>query len=228
MKAFVIILAVVCAVLIYALFQRNSSASRAAAAAETQFQNYSNQVAELSTKLALERGSGGQVQSNLQSLVDRRVGELINTSNRLVQLNLLYRAAQSDARAAQSEAQSLTAKLAVLEAERDGLQRNLTAVAVVERKLAEARDKLATTTSERNALLQEVGKLEVDRADLLRKLEDVGFLRVQLTKAEDNAVVLRRLAKAGNTASVSSKARLELLEDGTVRPAIPVNGGGPR
>lgn len=224
MKAPLILLSLVCAGLAFWLYQRSSSANREAAAAETQFKTYSNQVAELSTKLAMAQGDAGYAQSNLQYLVTLRTSELANTSNRLVQLNLLYRAAQTEALAAQSEAQSLAARLAVLEAERDGLQRGLAVVPVLERKLAEAREKLASTASERNALLQEAGRLEVDRADVQRKLEDVGFLRLQLTRAEQNAAVLRRLAKAGPSAAVDSKARLEWLDDGTVRPAIPANG----
>lgn len=223
MKAPVIILSLACAGLAFGLYQRNNGADHEAAAAETQFKTFSNQVAELSTKLALEQGTASHTQSNLQSLVTLRTGDLANTSNRLVQLNLLYRAAQTEARAAQSELQSLAARLAVMEAERDALHRNLAAIPALERKFVEAREKLSSTVTERNALLQETGRLEVDRVDLQRKIEDIGFLRVQLARAEENAAVLRRLAKSGPNAAVSSKARLELLEDGTVRPALPAN-----
>jgi chromosome segregation ATPase len=221
MKAFVIILCLLCAGLAYGLYQKNSTAGTEAAAAETQLKAFTNQVDELKTRLAMMQGDANHAQSNLQHLVTLRTGELANTSNRLVQLNLLYRAAQTQARTAQSEAQSMAVKLALLESERDALQRGLAAVPVLERKLAEARDKLAVTASERNALLQETGRLEVEYADLQRKLEDIGFLRVQLTRAEEDAAVARRLAKGGHSASVSSKARLELLDDGTVRPVLP-------
>jgi len=223
MKALVIILSLACAGLAFGLYQRNSSADRESTAAETQFKTFSNQVAELSTRVAMSQGEASHVQSNFQYLVTLRTGDLANTSNRLVQLNLLYRAAQTDVRDARSESQSLAAKLAVMEVERDGLQRSRAAVPVLERMVTEAREKLASTISERNTLLQEVGKLEVDKADLQRKLEDIGFLRVQLTRAEENAAALRRLAKAGHSATADSKARLELLDDGTVRPAIPAS-----
>lgn len=223
MKSLVIILSVACAGLAYGLYQRSSSAGREVAASETQLKAFTNQVDELKTKLMMTQGDASHVQSNFQYLVTLRTGDLANTSNRLVQLNLLYRAAQTEARAAQSEGQSLSGRLAVLEVERDGLQRNLAAIPILERKLAEAREKLATTAAERNTLMQEAGKLEVDKADLQRKLEDIGFLRVQLTRAEENAALQRRLAKAGYSASVASKARLELLDHGTVRPAIPAS-----
>ena len=55
MKALVIILSLACAGLAFGLYQRNSSADRESTAAETQFKTFSNQVAELSTKVAMSR-----------------------------------------------------------------------------------------------------------------------------------------------------------------------------
>jgi chromosome segregation ATPase len=228
MKALVIILSLVCAGMAYGLFQRNSSAGKRATETETLLTTLSNKVSELETKVIMTQAEAAHAQSNLQSLVTLRTSELANTSNRLVQLNLLYRAAQTDGRTAQSDAQSLAGKLAVLEAERDALQRNLTAVAAVEKKLADAQDKLSATTAERNSFRQDIGRLELEKAELLRKLEDVNFLRLQLTRAEEDAAELRRLAKAGPAAPVSSRTRLELLDDGTVRPALPANSSDPK
>jgi chromosome segregation ATPase len=228
MKAVIIVLALLCAALGFGLFQSNSKAGRETAATQTQLEKFTNQVSELATKVAFERAEASHAQSNLQHVAIMRTGELLNTSNRLVQLNLLYRAAQSDARTAQTDAQSLAAKVAVLEAEREASQRTLTKISTLEKQLAETRDKLAGVASERNAIAKEAGRLEVELADLQRKLDDVGFLRMQLTRAEENAVALRRLAKAGHNAPVSSKARLELLEDGTVRPVVPTPVGDPK
>src|SRR6185295_2546232 len=111
MKALVIILSLACVGLAYGLYQANSSAGREATAAETQLKAFTNQVDELKTKLMMTQGDANHAQSNLQYLVSVRTGELANTSNRLVQVNLLYRAAQTEARAAQSELQSLAARL---------------------------------------------------------------------------------------------------------------------
>jgi len=228
MKALVIILSLACVGLAYGLYQSNSSAGREATAAETQLKAFTNQVDELKTKLMMTQGDAGHAQSNLQYLVTARTSELANTSNRLVQLNLLYRAVQTEAHGTRSEAQSIATRLVMLEAERDGFQRGLAVVPVLERKLAETNEKLAHAVSERNALLQELGKLEVDRADLQRKLEDIGFLRVQLTRAEENAAIQRRLAKAGHSAMADPKAKLEMLDDGTVRATLPTTVSNPR
>jgi chromosome segregation ATPase len=215
MKALLIILSLACAGLGYGLVQRNSSASRDAAATETRFNAFSNQVSELTTRLTMNQAEAAHTHSNLQHLVTLRLGELANASNRLVQLNLLYRAAQSETRAAQSEAQTFAARVAVLEAERDVLRRNAGSTAALEKKLVEAREKLAATSSERGSFQQEIGRLEVERADLARKLDDAAFLRLQLARVEEDAAVQRRTAKSG---AVDPKARLELLADGTVRP----------
>jgi len=228
MKALLIILSLACVGLAYGLYQVNSSTGREAAAAETQLTAFTNQVDELKTRLLMKQGDANYAQSNLQYLVTVRTSELANTSNRLVQLNLLYRTTQKEGQAAQAESKSLTGRLAVLEAERDGLQRGLAAVPVLERKLSETQDKLASAVSERDAWREAFGKLEVDKADLQRKLDDVAFLRLQVARAEENAAVLRRMAKAGPGAAVDPKARLELLEDGTVRPALPTTVGDPK
>jgi chromosome segregation ATPase len=228
MKALLIVLSLVCVGLGYGFVQRNRNASREAAAAEARFNAFSNQVSELSTKLTMNQAEAAHTQSNLQHLATLRLGELASTSNRLVQLNLLYRAAQSETRAAQSEVQAFAAKLAVLEAERDVLRRNAGSTAVLEKKLAEAREKLAALTSERNSCQQEIGRLEVERVDLLRKLDDAAFLRLQLARVEEDAAVQRRMARAGSAGTVDPKARLELLADGTVRPVRATGGADPR
>jgi chromosome segregation ATPase len=220
MKALVIILGLACVGLAYGLYHVNSSASKSAEAHDTQFQTFSNQLAEARTRLALEQGTSAHAQSNLQNVVDRRTGEVINTSNRLVQMNLLYRSAQADARSAQADVQLHVANLTVVEAERDELTRRLAQMGALEKKLSEAKEKLTDITGERNLLLQQLNRLEADRADLARKLEDVGFLRTQLARAEEDAALMRRMARAGHGAPVDRKARLEWQEDGTVRPVV--------
>jgi len=221
MKALVIILGLACLGLGYGLYQVNNSATKSAETADTQLQASSNQLAEARTRLALEHATAAQSQSNLQSVIDRRTGEVMNTSNRMVQLNLLYRSAQAQAHSAQADIQLQVANLTVVEAERDELTRRLAQMAALEKKLSEAKEKLADLTGERNLLFQQINRLEMDRADLTRKLEDIGFLRTQLARAEEDAALMRRMAKAGRGAPVDRKARLELQDDGTVRPVTP-------
>jgi hypothetical protein len=118
---------------------------------------------------------------------------------------------------------SKAAQIAVLEGERDALARRLPVIPLLERQVTELKVRLDAVSADYGHLDSEVRRLELEKADLDRKLADTGFLRTQLAKAEEDAELRRRLIKAGTSASVSSKARLELQDDGTVRPILPVD-----
>jgi len=223
MKTVAILLGVICAALAYGLYKRGASADTDAAAAVKLQDTLTNQVRQLETKLMLEQGTSGQTVSNLQYHLSRRDASLTYTSNRLVQANLLISAAQTEARAVQPELASKAAQVAVLEGERDALARRLAVIPSLERLVTELKVRLDAVSADYGHLDSEVRRLELEKADLDRKLADTGFLRTQLAKAEEDAELRRRLIKAGTSASVSSKARLELQDDGTVRPILPVD-----
>ena len=223
MKSVAIILGVLCAALAYGFYKRGASADVEAAAALKLLESQTNQIRQLETKLALEHGTSGQTISNLQYHLSRRDASLTYTSNRLVQANLLVSAAQAETRSMQPELSSKAAQVAVLEGERDELVRRLAAIPVLEKLVAELKTKLGGVTADRDFLSSEINRLGVEKADLERRLEDTSFLRTQLAKAEEDAALKRRLIKSGTSASVSSKARLELQADGTVRPLLPVD-----
>jgi len=223
MKTVAILLGVICAALAYGLYKRGASADADAAAAVKLQDTLTNQVRQLETKLALEHGTSGQTISNLQYHLSRRDASLTYTSNRLVQANLLISAAQTEARAVQPELASKAAQIAVLEGERDALARRLAVIPLLERQVIELKVRLDAVSADYGHLDSEVRRLELEKADFERKLADTGFLRTQLAKAEEDAELRRRLIKAGTSASVSSKARLELQDDGTVRPILPVD-----
>ena len=221
MKAFVIILSLATAGLAFGFYQRNASANAMAASALTVHQSLSNQVAELRTKLALEQGTSGQTLSNLEQLVKRRDASLLYTSNRVVQGNLLLKSAENQFRDGQEKLQSALVRLAVLEEERAQLTRRLEELSILESQVTVLKAELAEGKRTREATEVELQSLAFEKSDLLRKLEDVSFLRLQLAKAEEAAELKNRLIRSGTKADVSSKARLELQADGTVRPILP-------
>lgn len=222
MKAFTIVLGLLCAGLVFGLYKRGASADADAAAAVKLQETLTNQVLELRTKLMMEQGTSGHTVSNLQYLLSRRDASLTFTSNRLVQANLLVKTAQIEARAAQAELPSKAAQMALLEGERDELARRLAVVPSLEKQIADLRTKMGSIASDREFLYSEVRRLELEKADLDRKMEDASLLRAQLAKVEEDMELKRRLLKAGTSASVSSRARLELQDDGTVRPLLPI------
>lgn len=219
MKTLVVILGLACAGLAYGYYNRHTGANLAAETALQQQQTLSNQVAELRTKLALEQGTSIQTQSNLHSTLDRRVAQLSSTSNKLVQVGLLLAAAQTEKTQTQSELQTKSAQLAVLERERDELHRQLAAIPALETQITEARQKATKNLNDVEFLFLENRRLQVERNEMAAKLEDVGFLRQQLGKAEENAELQQRIAKSGRSARVNKRAPLELQPDGTVRVA---------
>ena len=218
MKAVVIILGLACVGLAFGYYNRNTTAAREVEEALKHHHSLSNQVMQLETKLAMVTGTSSQLQSNLQSTLDRRVAQLSATSNRLVQVGLLLTAAQAEKAAVQSELQGKTAQFAVAERERDEFRIQAATIPSLQNQLADARQKVAKATADLEFLITENGRLQVEKNEVMAKLDDVGFLRTQLAKAEDNAELQRRLAKAGQNAPVDKKAPLELQPDGTVRP----------
>jgi len=213
----VIILSLVSAGLAYGLYQRNSSASTEAEQAVKQFESMSNQVAEVRTKLALEQGTSLQTLSNAQYAVTRRTSDLLQLSNRLVQTTLLLKASQADAREAHASLQSKAAQIAVLESQQGDVQRQLEVIPGLRRQLTEAKEQTSPVAAERETLAQENRRLSLELADTSRKLNDPAFLKLQLDRAEQDMETRMRLAKAGSSATVDKKARLELQPDGTVR-----------
>ena len=222
MKTVAVLLGLVCAALAYGLYKRGAGADADAAAAVKLQETLTNQVRQLETKLALEQGTAGQSISNLQYHLSRRDASLTYTSNRLVQANLLVNTAQTETRTIQPELASKAAQIAVLEGERDALARRLVVIPSLEKQLADLKIRFDGVSIDHDFLDSEVRRLEFEKADLERRLTDTSFLRTQLAKAEEDAELKRRLVKAGTSASVSSKARLELQADGTVRPLLPV------
>src|SRR5262245_21384753 len=97
MKPPVIFLSFVCVALAAALYLRHSSAQKALDSAGQRIESQSNEVAQLSTKLALAQGLATQMQTNLQGTVDRRTAELLNASNVVAQIRALLASTQEDA-----------------------------------------------------------------------------------------------------------------------------------
>lgn len=115
----------------------------------------------------------------------------------------------------------MKAAIALLEAQREESGRRLEAASALQKELAEAKQKLAQSLGESGALEQALGRLRVEKADLESKIENPAFLRWQAKKAADQAALRRRLASARRIDASDPRVRLELQQDGSVRPVIP-------
>jgi|SRR6185369_4486058 chromosome segregation ATPase len=221
LKTAVIILSVIGVGLAVGLYKTRNSASDQAEAALKVHGSLSNEVAALRTKLALEHSTGALSQSNLQSVLDRRVGELGVMSNRFHQTTLLLSNAQHESRMAQAELQTKVAEAGALEAQRDELSQRLKSLAALQQEYVETKERLRQTLFERAAMEEALGRERVERADLSRKLEDPAFLRLQVKKAEDQAALDKRVAAAKHIDASDPRLRLDLQPNGIVRPILP-------
>ncbi len=218
-KITAIILAVLVAVLGFALFKANTGAGHQAESDAATITSLSNQVTELRTKLALEHSNLDLAQSNHFALLHRRTAELNTTSNRLVQTALLLDRAREETRIAQAAIPSQAVAVATLEAQRDELQRQAAQIPGLQQEIAELKEQVQQGQFARAALDETLGLARASQAELERKLEDPAFLRLQARRA-DEAAALRQRTAAGESIRVTDRrVRLELQPDGTVRPA---------
>ena len=219
MKIVAVILALVAGLTGYALYNSKGAATQQAEADAKSIATLSNQVNELRTKLALETGMQGIVQSNHQFALTRRTAELIGTSNRLVQTALLLSNAQYEAHLAQGQLPPQAAAIATLEAHRDQLLRELTVIPGLQREIADLKDRNQQALFAQAAQQEVLSRIRTEKAGLERLLEDPAFLRLQANRSEDAIELRQRAAANRRTRSTDPRVRLDLQPDGTVRPA---------
>ncbi|HXG47868.1 MAG TPA: hypothetical protein VNO52_09600 [Methylomirabilota bacterium] len=221
MRPVAIVLGLLCAVLAFALFKRNSTAAARAEADLNSIQSLSNQVAELKTRLALAQGTASQTQSNLQAQLDRRMAETVALSNQLDRLQRHLAQTQREHAAALAEIGLKATELASLLAERDELKRQLDGFATLRREMTDLREEARRLIEARNEFERRLGETRVQLATLESRLADTAFLRARLQQAEDAEKVRKRLAASKPVGADDSRVRLELRPDGSVHAALP-------
>ena len=223
MKPPVVFLSIVCLALAAALFLRHYKAQRALDSAAKQSETSSNEVAELRTKLALAEGMAAQRQTNLQSLLDQRSAELINASNVVVQIRAMLASTQEQAAQSQRELQIRAERIGTLEAQRDDLTRRGEALLPLEKQLADAREKLRFALGDSDTLLKESQRLQLENADLQRKLIDLQFLRLQMERVRADIETAKRMAAAKPGSRPDFRRPVIMLPDGAVEFAPPTS-----
>jgi chromosome segregation ATPase len=222
MKAALVILGLglICAVLVYALFQRGALADARFESFETNQVALSNQIVEARTRLTLAEVTAEKATSNLQRSLDKRTSDLNVVSNRLVQAHLLLQAARNDTRSLHEQLQNRVARVALLENENAQLSERIRRPGEVE-TVAKERDslrrELTEAQRERDALQTRLGALHVEKETLQSQLFDVEFLDRQRKDAETAADIRRRMSTTRAGATADPRANQELQPDGTVR-----------
>ena len=96
-----------------------------------------------------------------------------------------------------SNIQELTNTVNILTGERDNLTKYMSdltnSVKNLENQIADVQKKLANSEGEREFLLTELKRLQAEKAELERQLNDLAFLKEQVSKLKAELAIARRL-----------------------------------
>ncbi len=236
MKKVVILLAVLAAGLVFALYRANQNAGTIAQQAQTQLGASSNRIAELEMKLNHQE----QLARSLGSQVTNRLEELNQRSAEISRLRAALTKSESETREAN---QTLAATVPVrqrLEADIAGFKTRIgeleSSVAESAKKASVLAEQLDALIAQRNALALQLAHARQESAALETRLQNPDFLEAQLdaldhldgNPASTNRVTpvtsprFQAAAPSKSLRSASVATSLALQPDGSVR-AVPAN-----
>jgi len=200
MKAVIIILAILSLSLGVGLFVRHTQAVKLKKEKEETFDevlNYSNRLEQ--TKMKYDEQT--QVNSTLETNLVNIRQDLYAKSNDLVKTAADLAKAQNDAKAASDAAKAEMAKrdarIAELEGQNNALDKQAidlkSAIGNLEKSIVDTEKKLAASEGDREFLLKELKRLQVEKAELERQFNDLALLRTQVAKLKDELSIARRL-----------------------------------
>lgn len=200
MKAVIIVLVILSLGLGVTLFIRHTQAVKLRNEKEETFQelvNYSNRLEQTKTKL----DEMTQVNSTLETNLTTRSQDLAVKSNDLVKtsadLAKTQKEAQAAAEAAQAEMAKRDARIKELETQNTALDSQAndlkSAIGSLEKSINDTEKKLAASEGDREFLLKELKRLQVEKAELERQFNDLSLLRTQVAKLKDELSIARRL-----------------------------------
>ena len=221
-----VILGILCAVLAGVLYLRHNNANRTLAGAVARENGFSNEVAQLQTKLLLAQGQAVREQTNREAAIHRRAVDLLNASNRVVQIQGVLAATQKEVTKARTQLQTQSVRVGELENQRDELNRKIETLQPLQPQLEELRKNLAFVIDERDKLMKESELLRLELAGLQRNVTDLDYLRLQTVRIEDNMEAAKRMASAKPGARPDLKLPIVMEPDGSVRLASPTNPVG--
>ncbi len=200
MKVVIVILGILSVGLGVGLLIRHNSAVKIARENEEHVQelvNYSNRLEQTQTKV----DELVKVNSTLETNLTVRSQDLVAKSNDLVktaaELAKTQKEAQAAAEAAKAEMAKRDARINELETQKTALDQQATdlksAIGNLEKSIGDTEKKLAASEGDREFLLKELKRLQVEKAELERQFNDLALLRTQVAKLKDELSIARRL-----------------------------------
>lgn len=197
MKAAIVFLILASLGLGVGLMVRHKKAVEVKKQDEEKIATLSNRIEETRSKLDDQEKLAMYLQTNLTL----RTEELSGASNNLTKLNAdlarTQREMQAAAEAAKAEIERRDAQIAQLTTQTNMLTQqmdDLTAsIGKLGKQIADTEIKLAASEGDREFLLKELKRLQVEKAELERQFNDLSSLRTQVAKLKEELSVARRL-----------------------------------
>lgn len=159
------------------------------------------QLATTNSELKMKLEEQKLVNLSLERDFATQTSELKSFSNKLASANVNLEKIQGEAKAASEAAKAemakRDAKIAELEAQRDGMSKQMadlnSSIGKLESQIADTQRKLESSEGDRDFLLKELKRLQNEKADLERQFNDLALLRDQVRKLRDEMSIARRL-----------------------------------
>jgi chromosome segregation ATPase len=180
-----------------ALIVRHNKAVKVKEDDEVLISTFSNKLEETTVKLEDKERLTIYLQTNLTLKTE----ELGVASNNLTKINAelarTQREMQAAAEAARAELEKKDAEIARLTTETNQLTLKMDdltgAIDKLAKQITDTEKKLAASEGDREFLLKELKRLQVEKADLERQFNDLAVLRTQIAKLKEELSVARRL-----------------------------------
>ena len=197
MKALIVVLVIVCVGLGVGLLIRHNKATKQQQADEVVKTELTNRLVHVQEMFEEQERMNMFIQTNLTVTLD----EMATFSNKFVSASRNLSKAQADAKAAaetaQAEINKRETRINELTAQGDDLTKKISglnaSIGNLNTLIAETERKLEASEGDREFLLKELKRMQVEKAELERQFNDLDLLRTQVVKIKDELSVARRL-----------------------------------
>ncbi len=253
-KVTIVILVLLAALLGILLIYRHSAAEKQKQVDLATIVALSNDWVQATAKLEEQK----KVNSLLETNLSKKIDETISLSNQISSAGELLAKTQAEAKAAAEASAAEIAKrdkeIAKRDAEREELDKQMISlnanITSLTSKIVETERRLAASEGDREFLLKELKRLQLEKSALETKFNDLAVLRGQVSKLRDELAVARRLdwirkglysdskkgaevlnqgvgATSGTETTNNFNLNVELKQDGTVRVVPKTNAPAP-
>ena len=216
MKNTIIVLGIVCAALIGGFWFQNNQANKDLKAALADTARFSNQCEQINLKLTDQTSVNNTLMTNLT----RRTEELAAASNQIAKLGITLAQAEKARQAAGVEIAERDTRISDWETRHGELAMKAnelkSSLGKLELEIADVRKKLDASEGDRAFLLTELRGLQSEKAHLDRQFHNLAAVRAQFEKLKKDQVINERLAWA-DTTFIRPDRKVELQQDGSVR-----------